>query len=104
VPYKSVKLKISGTPADRRIKLNEEDKIKIRHRHVLGISIRAISREFAVNRRLIQFILFPERQKKNVEDRKLRGGWKQYYQKDRHAEAIKEHRRYKQSLYLKEKS
>ena len=65
------------------------------------MSIRKITLQFNVNRRLIQFILFPERREKNLQDRQRRGGSKAYYDKDRHKKSIKETRRYKQSLYKK---
>ena len=44
-----------------------------------GTGINALARMFKVNKRLIQFILFPERKQKNLEDRRARGGWEQYY-------------------------
>lgn len=53
---------------------------------------------FKVNKRLIQFILFPERAKKNRELRKERGGSVIYYVKEKHTQAIREHRNYKQKL------
>ncbi len=54
---------------------------------------------FKVNKRLIQFILFPERQKRNLELREQRGGSKIYYNKDRHTLAMSEHRKYKKELF-----
>ncbi len=66
-----------------------------------GLSIRAISRMFNVDKRTIQFLLFPERLKKNIQDRKERGGWKQYYNKNEHASITKEHRNYKKKVLTK---
>ncbi len=60
-----------------------------------GTSINALARMFKVNKRLIQFILFPERKQKNLEDREARGGWKQYYDREQNNKTINEHRKYK---------
>lgn len=56
---------------------------------------------FKVNKRLIHFILFPERKQKNIEDRKARGGWEQYYNCSENTEAIREHRNYKAKVFKK---
>lgn len=56
---------------------------------------------FKVNKRLIQFILFPERLKKNLQDRKDRGGSSIYYDKQYHTEKIKAHRDYKKDVFKK---
>ena len=53
---------------------------------------------FKVNKRLIQFVIFPDRQKKNIEDREARGGTKQYYNRLEHNEAMKDHRKYKHNI------
>ena len=63
-----------------------------------GCGIRAISRLFHCNKRLVQFELFPERKVKNLQDRKDRGGSKIYYKKEKQTPSIKKHRRYKHSL------
>jgi len=60
-----------------------------------GLGIRALARLFHVDKRLIQFELFPERKKKNLQDRKDRGGTMVYYKKEKHTKAIREHRQYK---------
>lgn len=86
---------------DRRIKLNEEDKENIIKLHKQGISIREITRRYNVSRRLIQFIIFPERYVRNVENYHARGGWQAYYDKDRRRTTMKEHRHYKQSVFTK---
>jgi len=98
MPYKSEKIKIAGTKYDRRIKLTEQDREDIKN--LTGMSIRGIARMYGVDKRLIQFILFPERQKKNLIDRKNRGGSMKYYDKERNKKAIMRTRNYKQSLYV----
>lgn len=60
-----------------------------------GESITSIAKRFNVNKRSIQFLLFPERKNKNLKDREKRGGWKQYYSKEKHRGDIKDHRNYK---------
>lgn len=103
MPYKSEKIRIQGTNLDRRVKLTENDKQDIRDAFAKGESIRSITRRYKVSRRLIQFTIFPERMELNKELRKKRGGWKQYYDKDRHREDMKGTRAYKQKLYVEKK-
>ena len=67
--------------------------------HSEGFSITGLGKLFKVNKRLIQFILFPERQKRNLELREQRGGSKIYYNKEKHTVAIREHRNYKKKLF-----
>ncbi len=99
MPYKSEKIKIEKTQNDRRCKLTEEQKDKI-------ISLRGImsahrcAEQFQVSRRTIQFLWYPERLEENKKRRKERGGWKQYYEKSKWAETMREHRRYKQKLHI----
>jgi len=95
MPYKTEKIKFNNPKLDRRVKMMPTDKEMAKEFHKKGMSIRAIARYFKVTRRLIQFILFPEKKKKNLADRKKRGGWKQYYDKKHHAENMREHRKYK---------
>lgn len=99
MPYKSEKIKIEKTSHDRRIKLTEDQKDKIRSE--VGKSQRKLAEEYGVSRRTIQFILSPEKLLENKKRRLERGGWKQYYNKDKYNQEMKEHRRYKQELYLK---
>lgn len=100
MPYKSEKIPIHHTKHDRRIKLTDEDKERIKK---LGgeLSQRALARMFDVSRQTIRFILFPDKLARNKELRKARGGWRLYYDREKNAETIKEHRRYKQKLKLK---
>lgn len=65
------------------------------HLYGIGRSITGIAKMFKVNKRLVQFIIFPERHKKNLEDRADRGGTMQYYDRIEHNESMKEHRQYK---------
>jgi len=83
---------------DRRRKLNEEDKQEIKRLYFReGLAIREIARRFQNKccRRMIQFILFPERYKRVMEWKMLRH-WD--YKRDRHTIAVRNHRRYKASV------
>lgn len=87
-----------GKKFDRRIKIPKQKHKEIITLHAKGMAIRAISRKYSVNKRLIQFILFPERQIKNYQNRLERGGSKQYYNKDKWKLTMREHRHYKRKL------
>lgn len=99
MPYKSEKIKIAGTKYDRRVKLTELQKSEIRE-NVGGLSQRKLAALYGVSRRLIVFVQYPERLKENVLNRQKNGGSKQYYVKEKHTLAIREHRKYKQALYV----
>jgi transposase-like protein len=97
MPYLSQKARIQGTELDRRRKLSEEEKKAIRELYATGkYSQRQLAKQFEVSRRLIVFVLYPERL---LENRKQHDSSK-YYDKDKHREYMKSHRRYKQNLYL----
>ncbi len=95
--------KIIPTELKRSAKLTLQDKEDIRHRYLVtgGVSQRELAREYEVSRRTIQFTIYPERQKANYAKRVERGGSKQYYNKDTHTKAMREHRQYKQELHLR---
>ena len=46
---------------DRRVRLSESDKEEIRYRHKNGQSITSLAKDYDVNKRAIQFTIFPER-------------------------------------------
>jgi len=101
MPYKSEKLKLSDTQKRNR-KLSDMQRIEIAEKYKLGgCSQRDLAREYNVSRRTIQFILDPKKLEENLKRREERGGSMQYYDKDKHTKAIREHRQYKQDLYLK---
>lgn len=97
MPYKSEKIKISGTKFDRRIKLTEEQKNEIIALRGI-ISQRKCALMFNVSRRTIVFLWNPEKLEQNKARRQERGGWRQYYDKKKHRESMKNTRRYKQEL------
>ena len=100
MPYKSEKLKLSETQ-DRRRRLTDEQKEEIKRIYKSGIcGQRPLAKQFGVSRSLIQIIVNPniaERKKQRIKDH-----WRDYRPtKEEWAETMKEHRHYKQELYLK---
>lgn len=85
---------------DRRIKLTDEDKINIISLHSKGMSQRALARYFNVSRRLISFILFPDRLIINKQQRLDSGGSKQYYNKEKQKIYSQKTRKYRKQLEL----
>jgi len=93
VPNKKIEeFRVSGTVHDKRVKLSPADKMEIVRLHNEGAGIRQLSRDFKVSRRLIQFVLFPDRLEHNKQLREDRGGTMQYYDKDKHAAYMQTHR------------
>ena len=85
---------------DKRIKLTQEDKELIKHLYeTTDTSHRKLATQFGVSRRLIQFILDPEKQKANLQAREASGGSKQYYNKETHAKTMRAYRSHKKALY-----
>ncbi len=99
MPRKSEKVKINHYFLDKRVKLIPCKKEMIHYWFAKGISITEISKMFGVNKRLIQFELFPERKLKNLSDREDRGGSGIYYNREKNNKSIKKHRDYKDKLY-----
>lgn len=99
MPYKTEKIKFDCPFLDRRTKLLPCQREMVHFWYGQGASINAIARMFHVNKRLIQFELFPERKKKNLEHRKDRGGWAIYYKGGKDwAAQMKSHRKYKNDV------
>ncbi len=85
---------------DKRVKLTQEEKELIKHLYkTTDTSQRKLATQFGVSRRLITFILDPEKQKANLQAKEARGGSKQYYNKETHTKTMKAHRGYKKALY-----
>jgi len=100
MPFKSEKIKIAGTKYDRRKRLTDEDRENIKRLYGEGMAIRQIARLYKyVSRRLVQFVLFPERAKIVAERAKEVRRWEKYNEKEYHSPIMRNYRRYKQSLY-----
>lgn len=100
MPYKSEKIvKLVGTEKDNRCKLSITQKDEIASLRGV-ISCRECAKRYNVDKRTIQFIWYPERLERNKQLRQERGGWKQYYDKNKNAEYMRRYRHHKQDLYL----
>lgn len=104
MPYISSKIRLPQE-LDRRRKLTEEQKEEIRHKYNTGLySQRQLAAEYGVSRRLIVFIIHPDRYERNKEllkERKKDGRYQPT--KEEWAKTVREHRRYKQTLYVEGK-
>lgn len=101
MPFKSEKIPLKETQK-RSAKLTTEQRIEIFHKYATGkYSQRALASEYDVSRRLITFITDPKKHEENLRRRDERGGSMQYYNKEVNTQKIREHRRYKQELYVK---
>jgi len=102
MPYKSQQITIVNTVFDRRVKLTPDDKELVKKlREEEGTSYQKLANQFKVSKRLIIFVCKPETQEASYAARIARGGSKIYYDREKQTEIIREHRRYKQQLYLK---
>jgi transposase len=98
MPFKTDSLYIKCPFLDRRTKLLPCQKEMVIHYSNLGYSQRKLATMFNVSKRLIQFVIAPEKLAKNLDARRDRGGSSIYYKKDIHTNAIREHRRYKYNI------
>lgn len=100
MPYKFESIPINNPKHDRRVKLTDEDRVKIVEEYKTGlISQRKLAEKYGVSRRLIQFILNPEKHeiaKKQYRERQKDG---RYYDREKHREYMRRHRQHKKKLY-----
>jgi hypothetical protein len=100
MPYKSDKPGQYIKPADdRRRKLTDAQREEIREQAAQGASQRALATHYGVSRRLISFILDPEKEaaaKRAFAERRKDG---RYYDPAKHTESVRTHRRHKHKLF-----
>lgn len=101
MPRISDSISINNKSLDRRYKLTDEQRVEI-FENKQGLSQRKLAKLYGVSRRLITFVMFPERYELNRQQRKEAGSGQKYYDKEKHRVAIKEHRDYKKELYKKD--
>ena len=101
MPFKTDKLALNDSFFKRSAKLLPCQKEMVLYWHNRGLSQRKLAKMFNVSRRLITFIIYPDKLKSNIERRNERGGSGVYYKKDKHTTAIREHRQYKNKLLNK---
>lgn len=92
---------INNKKLDRRVKLTDKQRNEIKLLKGTGVSQNSVALQYGVSRRLIDFIWHPEKHEENKRRREERGGSRQYYNKEKHREAMREHRAYKKELKQK---
>lgn len=100
MPYKSSKIKLSEEQ-DRRRKLTNAQKEEIIAIYKTGVcGTRPLAKQFGVSRSTIQVIVNPAIKQRHHD--RMAEHWREYRQdKEKWNETMREHRRYKQELYLK---
>ena len=100
MPYKSEKLKLPPSK-DRRRKLTDEQKEEIKRIYAEGkCGTRSLAKQFGVSRSTIQVIVNPAIKQRH--HNYVKEHWRDYRpSKEEWAATMKEHRQYKQELYLK---
>jgi len=86
---------------DRRVKLTDSEREEIKRLHKEGNTIRGIARLFEkkCSRRLIQYIIYPERLEAVYRRQQENKNWLKYYDKDKRREYMKGHREYKALVF-----
>jgi len=88
---------------DRRVKLTNAQKENIRTNYFATSeadrpSQRALAKQYGVSHRLIQFILYPERERENKERLRQHQKEGRYYNTDKQRTYMQKHRAYKRAL------
>lgn len=87
---------------DRRVRLSEEEKEEIRYKHKNGASIHSLAKEYEVNKRLVQFTIYPERyEHAKMLARKRRADGRYKPTKDGWRATQANHRKHKRALLEK---
>lgn len=103
MPYSHTKLKIP-LELDRRAKISLAQRQQIKTMYASGkYSQRQLARMFDVSRRLITYYIDDQKLEHHKELAQIRRMDQRYYDKDKHREYTKKHRRYKQELKMEGK-
>lgn len=99
MPYKCRDIKLPPE-YDRRRKLTDEQRDEICHKYKTGeYSLNKLATEYGVSKKLILLTVNPESKRKN--DERIKDHWRDYApDKEKRNEIAREHRAYKQELYL----
>lgn len=99
MPYIAEKIKLPEQ-YDRRRKLTEIQKQEIKDKYSTGVySLNALAKEYSVSKKSILLTVNPESKRKN--DQRIKDHWKEYRgSKEDWNKTMREHRHYKQNLYL----
>lgn len=63
--------------------MKEEERNNIISDFQGGMNISDIAKKYKVSRRTVQFTIYPERRKRNVDLLNKRGGWRLYYDNEK---------------------
>lgn len=97
MPYKSDKIKLPET-LDRRVKITAKEKEEIKQEYSTGnYSYLDLAKKHSVSKSLVAIVVNPERAA--AVKKRIKEHWKDYSNKDRHKQAIKKTRAYKNELY-----
>lgn len=102
MPRKTDKISIADPFLDRRIKMLPCQKERCIHLFSLGCEIKYLAKLFHVHRRLIHFLVYPDKLDVSITRRKEKGTGK-YYNKARHKNSMQEHREHKADIFNSEK-
>lgn len=98
MPYAHIRKKIPRA-LDRRVKVSETTRENIKTMFYFErLAQREIARRTGVSRRMVNFIIYPERMKRNAEQHKERRKDGRYYDPKTWPSVQREHRHYKQSI------
>ncbi|MBO5037735.1 MAG: hypothetical protein J6D42_11735 [Clostridia bacterium] len=99
MPYKSSSIRLNESQ-DRRRKLTEEQKIEIKQLYASGNwSLNKLAKRYEVCKKTILLAVNPQSAERAREYRKE--NWREFQApKEERTRATREHRRYKQSLYI----
>lgn len=100
MPRISEKIKIEFTKHDRRLKLNEQERETILTEFKNGRSLRSLGREYNVDKHTIKAVVDSEWYQDKLKKTKERKAYLKIPQ-ERKTISTREHRQYKQDLYLK---
>lgn len=100
MPYKSEKIKLPPEK-DRRRKLTDDQREQIKRIYTTGVcGMRPLAKQFGVSKKTIQLIVKPEAKQRQHDY--VAKHWRDYRpSKEEWAETMREHRHYKQDLYIK---
>ena len=100
MPRISDSVPINNPSLDRRVKLTDEQREQIRNEYNAGdTSYQKLADEYGVSKRLVMFIVNPDKEIIAREQFKQRQKDGRYYNKEEHTKQVKEHRDYKKKLY-----
>ena len=99
MPFLTDKLALDNPFLDRRTRLlpcQRERTLALRGQD--GLSYQAIADTMGVSKRLVYFVINPDKQADQKTKAVLRRADGRYYDKGRHTTSVREHRRHKQTL------